>query len=295
MDQQLIPMEIRVETGLMEMDASLAHRIMASVGLGIGMGFWKRSGWLAVVLGCSTSAQTRAGNELVAASASSSARFGLAASSFLMPVAYGARWGTFGIAGYGQNYKISEHDFDASAAIAAGLGDPDRLAALEIAAVAGSISPGANSPDGFAESGSFGFKLHKTLPGFAAVAVGVNGAARWGNAASVVPTSTYLVAAKTIPFERFAAVVNLGVGNKLYTDDPGGDGIGLIGSAALYLTQWFSVIGEYTGRIATAAVSVALPPAVLPLTISVGATNLTGRFGQSTEAAISVGMGFRFQ
>ena len=89
-----------------------------------------------------------------------------AGASFGSPIAFGADWGAIGGGVFGQTLpdefngqQVSDdEDFDGSAALVVGLGDADRYAGLEVAAVttsltgSGDLTGNADSDD-FAESG----------------------------------------------------------------------------------------------------------------------------------------------
>ncbi|MGH6643929.1 MAG: hypothetical protein ACRED3_14660 [Bradyrhizobium sp.] len=240
----------------------------------------------------STPAWAQSGSD--AASAAASELKGFAAPALQTPVAFGARWGTFGVGVYGQTCDCNQNDADGSFGVAFGLGDPDKYAALEVAAASSSLFGDTGSGDSFGESGSFGLKLHTNLPGYASFAVGVNGTGRWGSDSfkNNNKASVYAVASKMFEVGQFATILNIGVGDELY-NEPGKDGASILGSAAFYFTQQISVIAEYTGRFTNAALSVA-PFRTFPLTITLGATNLGERYGGDVEFAGSVGMGFAF-
>jgi hypothetical protein len=229
-----------------------------------------------------------------AASVAASDMKGFAAPALQAPVAFGARGGTFGVGMYGQSCDCNQDDADGSLGIAFGLGDPDQYAALEVAAASSSLFGDKGSGDSFGESGSIGLKLHTNLPGFASFAVGLNGAGRWGSDEfkDNNKSSVYAVASKMIPIGQFATILNIGMGDELYSE-PDKEKPNVFGSAAFYFTQQISVIAEYTGRFTNAAVSVA-PFRSFPLTITLGATNLGERYGQDVEFAGSVGVGFAF-
>ncbi len=240
----------------------------------------------------SAPAWAQSGSE--AASAAASELKGFAAPALQAPVAFGARWGTFGAGVYGQTCDCNTDDADGSLGVAFGLGDPDKYAALEVSAVAASLFGDKGASDGFGEAGSIGLKLHTNLPGFASFAVGVNGTGRWGSESykNSNKSSVYAVASKMLPVGQFATILNIGIGDEIY-NEPNKSGANVFGSAAFYFTQQISVIAEYTGRFTNAAVSVA-PFRSFPLTVTLGATNLGERYGGDVEFAGSVGVGFAF-
>lgn len=205
------------------------------------------------------------------------------------PVGFGGSWGAVGVGAFGQTF--ADDEFDASVGVAFGLGDPDRYVGAEFGIGFSSLT-GDNSEDSFGDSGGFSFKIHRNLPGYSAVSVGVNGFGVWGGAKDYNDPSYYVAYSKMVPLGRFAGIVTVGAGTEFF-NDPGEDGANIFGSGALYLTPQIALIGEYTGRFANAAVSIA-PYSWLPMTVTVGAVNVTERFNADTELAVSVGFGFNF-
>lgn len=226
-----------------------------------------------------------------AASAAASEMKGFAAPTLQAPVAFGASWGGVGVGVGGQTLGNTE---DGAAAVVFGLGDADKYAGLEVAAVSGSLFGSHGSKDSFGESGSIGLKLHTNVPGYASFAIGVDGTGRWGSKAykDASTASVYAVATKMVPVGEFATVLNIGIGDGIY-NGPNDSGANIFGSAAFYFTQQISVLAEYTGRFTNAAVSVA-PFRSFPLTVTLGATNLGERFGGDVEFAGAIGYGFNF-
>jgi len=220
---------------------------------------------------------------------SSASRAGLAAASFQVPVGMGADWGNVGVGVYGQTLNDDE---DGSAGLAFGLGDANKYAGLEVTVGSSSLFGDQGSDESFGDSGAFGLKLHTNLPGFTSVAIGVSGVGRWGDAADLNTSSVYAVASKYVPLGKFAAIVNLGVGDGFYGESDE-EGPNVFGSASFYFTQWLSVIGEYTGRFTNVAVSVS-PFRSLPLTFTAGAINLGENDGGDTEFGGTIGYGFAF-
>jgi hypothetical protein len=212
-----------------------------------------------------------------------------ASPSLETPVGFGGRWGDVGVGVFGQTLPNSNKD--GSAGVAFGLGDPDAYFGAEVGVGFSSLT-NDNSKDSFGDAGGFSFKLHRNLPGDAAVSVGVNGFGVWGGAKDSNDPSYYAAYSKMVPVGRFASIVTVGAGTEVF-NDPGKSGANVFGSAALYLTPQIALIGEYTGRFANAGVSIA-PYSGLPLTVTVGAVNVTERFNTDTELAVSVGFGFHF-
>eukprot|EP00456_Euglypha_rotunda_P091664 TRINITY_DN9642_c0_g1_i6.p1 TRINITY_DN9642_c0_g1~~TRINITY_DN9642_c0_g1_i6.p1 ORF type:complete len:261 (-),score=54.09 TRINITY_DN9642_c0_g1_i6:190-972(-) len=242
--------------------------------------------------------QASAQQTAAATAAASRPTLGYAAASFQAPVGFGASWGGVGAGFYGQTYNNGK-DEDGSAGIVVGLGDASEYAGLELAAIFSSLSGGNGSDDSFGDSGSFAAKLHTNLPGDAAFAVGVIGAQQWGSsgfkeANESGKNSVYAAASKAFRLGKHVAVINVGAGNKAF-NKPGSDGIGAFGSGAFYFTQWLSVIADYSGRFANVAVSVAPLPKYLPLTVTLGAINVTEKYDSDVEFGGSIGIGYYFK
>ncbi|SFF40457.1 hypothetical protein SAMN04488120_103257 [Fontimonas thermophila] len=219
---------------------------------------------------------------------------GYAASAFQVPIGSGAGWGGIGVGLYGQTLDddIFADDYDGSVGLNIGLGDPSKYVGLDVSASFASLSDADGSDDGLGEAGSVGLKLHTNLPGYASVAIGVQTIGRWGAVADGGnESSVYAVASKYFALGGQGLVATLGMGDGAFHDEA--NGVGVFGALAYYPVTWFSVIGEYTGRFANLAVSVA-PIQRWPVTLTAGAVNLGDRFDLGTQFAASVGVGFSF-
>ncbi len=217
---------------------------------------------------------------------------GYAASAFQVPAAGGAGWGGIGVGLYGQTLDNNPNDdYDGSFGVNIGLGDPAKYVGLDVSASLSSLSGADGSKDGFGDAGSMGLKLHTNLPGFTSFAVGVQSIGRWGAAADANSSSVYAALSKYFMLGNQGLTATVGMGDGAFHDDT--DGVGVFGSLAYYPFSWLSVIAEYTGRFANAAVSVA-PLRSLPLTLTAGAVNLGDRYDRGTQFAMSVGYGFSF-
>lgn len=226
--------------------------------------------------------------------ASGSALRGIAASSLQSPVAYGARWRTVGLGLYTQTVEnlAGDPDQDGGAGLVVGLGDPDSLVGVDAVVSSAALSRSEGGESGFGESGSFAAKIHRNLPGYTAVAVGINGFGRWGNLKHNSKESVYGVVTHFVGLGgAWGLLGSLGAGNEAYADS--GDDVGAFGSLALYYTPRFSLFAEYTGRFFNAGVSIA-PIRQLPATITVGVVNLAQQSGLDTEFGASLGIGFAY-
>ncbi len=224
-----------------------------------------------------------------------------AGATFGSPMAFGADWGTVGVGVYGQTLPSKfngthvdpDEDFDGSAALVFGLGDADKYVGLETAIITTSLTgsgdlTGNDNSDDFGESGGFSFKLHTNVPGGAALAIGVIGTGRWGEAEDTNESSVYANATKVFSIDtgsrKHALVANIGVGDGQFTNSLKDDGVNVFGSLAFYLTRQFSLIADHTGRFTNLAVSAA-PIAGIPLVLTLGAVNVGDRFDSPAQFA----------
>ena len=222
-----------------------------------------------------------------------------AGASFGSPLAFGAAWGDAGIGVYGQTVRNAPSGYngtDGSAAVAVGVGDPDKYVGLE--GVAGFSSLRGKGGGGAFGSGGFALKLHTNLPGSAAFAVGVTDIGRFGNSKKTNRSSAYAVATKVFAIGSGAnshpLVVNLGLGDQQFNDlGTHNGGAGVFGSAAFYVVRQVSVIADYTGSFLNLGISAA-PIKSLPLTITLGAVNVTNRLGTKVAFAGTLGYAIHF-
>src|SRR3546814_20092810 len=91
------------------------------------------------------------------------------------------------------------------------LGDADKYAGLEVAAVSGALFGSHGSKDSFGESGSIGLKLHTNVPGYASFAVGLDGTGRWcsNSYTNASRSSASAVATKMVPVGQFGPVAKI--------------------------------------------------------------------------------------
>lgn len=207
------------------------------------------------------------------------------------PIGFGASWGDAGIGVGGQTLDDSSpDDVDGSAALVIGLGDAEKYVGLE--AVVDIIS----LREDFGEDGAFALKLHTSLPGNAAFAVGVENIGRWGDAEGGT-SSVYAVASKFFNVGGMPLAVNVGLGDNRFNED-GDTGANIFGGLALYVHPQFSLIADWTGAALNLGVS-ALPFRSVPLVLTLGALNVSGedlggQFGDDTEFGGALGYTFRF-
>jgi hypothetical protein len=216
---------------------------------------------------------------------------GAAGSSFATVSGFGARQGSVGLGLFFQEADSTNTDYDGSAGLSVGLGDPEKWVGLDLSLALSSLSRSEGSPDGFGEAGAFGAKIHRRLPFATSIAIGVSGFGRFGSARDANSTTTYgAISSRIVGWQTGEAVdATVGVGNRDLDAD--GSGASVFGSLAVHVNSRLSLITEYTGRYANVAVSFA-PMGSQPLTVTLGATNLNDRFDLGTRAALSIGYGF---
>lgn len=223
-----------------------------------------------------------------------------AGASFGSPLAYGANWGSAGIGAFAQTLKDDDNPAsfpteDGALGLVMGFGNSNKAVGLEVGMALSSILKNKGAGGGFGDNGSFSAKLHTSLPGSAAFAVGINGIGRFGDENDVNRSSVYAVGSKQVPVKLGSSsknlVLNLGVGDGDFSDEA--DGVGVFGSAALYFTQQVSVIVDYTGIFLNTGVSVA-PLKKYPLTVTLGAINVAAERGSPVQFGVQAGYGFTF-
>ena len=222
-------------------------------------------------------------------------------SSIGTPTAFGAQGGNLFLVGsYQQRTRFSDEE-DGAFGIGFGLGDAQRLVALE---TTGSVyATGAGTRDIF-DAGAISFKLHRTFPmksGDLAVAVGAENAIRWGdtNGGSTV----YGVATKVFrlrenpaePLSRVTASIGFG-GGRFRSEDNinrGEGGTNVFSSIGVQVAQPVTVIGEWTGQNLNLGASITPIPGV-PLVITPAAADVTNNAGDGTRFILGVGFGVSF-
>jgi hypothetical protein len=233
--------------------------------------------------------------------------------SFGSPVAFGADWGEIGVGVGGQtlqNNNVNPANVDGSMAAVIGFGDADKYVGFEASVNVISLRKS------FGDDGAFGAKLHTTLPGRAAFAVGVSDIGRWG-AAKGGKSSVYAVGSKFFNLgPNVPLAVNVGIGDNVFNKvsfhatgglDPNGNpngfdevetGANVFGGVAIYPIQQLSLIADWTGRGLNLGISAA-PFRSVALVGTLGALNVTGeyqgrQFGSDTEFGAGLGYNFSF-
>lgn len=220
---------------------------------------------------------------------------GFAGPAFQVPTGSGSGWGSIGVGVYAQTIDNANDDYDGSMGLNFGLGNPAKYVGLDVSLGLSSLAGNRGGPGGFGEDGSFSAKLHTNLPGLTSFAIGVQSVGRFGalKAPGVGKSSVYTAVSKFFPLGTQGISATVGVGDTAFAVN---NGLGAFGSLAYYVTPQISLIGEYTGRFANAAISVA-PFKRLPFSLTVGGVNLNdrgGNAGPGSQVAVSAGYGISF-
>lgn len=210
--------------------------------------------------------------------------------AFGSPTAFGAGWGQLFAGIGGQTIPPgSKENVDGSALVGAGFGDPRRGLGLEVAMNIISLQ------DSFGDDGNWNFKLHRTLPWRASLAVGIEDTGGWG-AAKNTESSSYAAYTQVIelspesPKRPLNLAFTLGVGDERFADPDSSTGV--FGAVSLAVHRQGSVIADWTGRDLNIGASV-VPFYRIPLVLTIGFINLTEEH-EDTEFAGGVGYLYQF-
>jgi hypothetical protein len=196
---------------------------------------------------------------------------------------------------------------DGAASGGFGVGNAQRLVALEV--VVTSLS---TVRSGLFDRTAAALKVHRRLPGNAAVAVGVEGIKVTGTNFETTE-SVYAAVSKVAvlrgsgdPRQPFSsATVNVGVGNGRFCAEQairtgGTTTYGLadcvanvFASVGLRASDWAGLVADWTGQDLNLGVSLAPFPA-LPLVVTPALADLTGRAGDGARFTVGAGFGLRF-
>ncbi len=217
-------------------------------------------------------------------------------SSISTPTAFGAQTGDVFFGGtYQERARFTDRD-DGAFTLGFGVGDAQKLVALEAAATSYSTFR-----SGFWENGGISFKLHRLLPNDLAVAVGVENAITWGDTDG--GQSVYGVVSKVFPLRentseplsRVTASIGIG-GGRFRTeeniDDKDGDP-NVFGSIGVKVAEPINLIAEWTGQDLNLGASIT-PFRGVPFVITPAAADVTGTAGDGTRFILGVGYGVSF-
>jgi hypothetical protein len=212
------------------------------------------------------------------------------------PTAFGADFGDAYSGLAFSNRRPTNDTADAAFSTGFGLGDARRTVGLEVNVSSGSIAK-------FGSNGDLGLKLHRNLPGNAAIAVGFDSGITWGKANRDTVSTVYGVATKVFQLNPKNAVnkmpltVSLGIGGGRFrsynTLDAGGNNLGVFGSLGLQVAPQASVVSTWTGRDLNLGMSF-VPVKSMPIFVTAAAANVLRNHDNNTLFTLSVGVGFNY-
>jgi hypothetical protein len=224
---------------------------------------------------------------------------GVSASS---PLAFGPNWrDVFAGVGYQATTRYGGGD-DATVSAGFGLGNSIDAVGLEVV-----ITSLSTVRSGFMSRSVVGFKAHRSLPGNAAIAVGVEGTKMTGSfdsKSSVYGVISKVVALRDDGFEEtpFSSMtINGGLGNGRFCAEQTVNnvhglkdcGVNFFGSVGLRANQWAGLIADWTGQDLNLGISLAPFPA-FPLVITPTLADVTGTAGDKVRFTLGAGFGLRF-
>ncbi len=216
-------------------------------------------------------------------------RYGTAPNiTVITPSAYGKSWGNISVGAGLQERTRFTNEADGVLGVGFGLGDAQKAIGLDVGVSVTDLDT--------AEDGTLSFKLHRQLPNDFAVAVGVLNAIDWGLTDS--GTSFYGVVTKRFrlqnrvdrPFSQL--YISAGIGSGQFRSESNinedNDSVGFFGSVAVRVTEPVNLIAEWTGQDLTIGLSV-VPFRDIPLVITPGVTDITGKAGDGSRFILGVG------
>jgi hypothetical protein len=212
------------------------------------------------------------------------------------PTAFGADFGDAYSGLAFSNRRPTADTADAAFSTGFGLGDARRYAGLEVNVSSGSLAK-------FGSNGDVGLKLHRNLPGNAAIAIGWDSGITWGKANTDTVSTVYGVATKVFQLNPNNAVnkmpltVSLGIGGGRFrsynTLDANGGNPGIFGSLGLQVAPQASVVSTWTGRDLNLGMSF-VPVKNVPIFVTAAAANVLGNNNNNTLFTLNVGVGFNY-
>jgi hypothetical protein len=274
-------------------------------------GSWRRSqvlrtcsGMIAIlvgVVGCAARADAQSADSVRAAlrlpvpAAEPAAAVGMIASA-ISPSAFGASWGDVFIgAGYQARARYVKA-YDGAVAGGIGLGNPVRFIGIEVGAVSFSTFR-----SGWGKRAAVDLKLHRMLTANTAVAVGHESVLLRGKTDGLA--SRYAVISHTRDLRAVSAPWirtvsgNLGIGDGRFRSETAwkrGDGsANVFASTSVQVAEQVAVVVDWTGQDLVLAASI-VPFRRLPLVLTPGMMDVTGRAGDGIRLGLAGSLGFRF-
>jgi hypothetical protein len=212
------------------------------------------------------------------------------------PTAFGADFGDAYSGLAFSNRRPTQDTADAAFSTGFGLGDARRYAGLEVNVSSGSLAK-------FGSNGDVGLKLHRNLPGNAAIAIGWDSGITWGKANNDSVSTLYGVATKVFPLNpnntvnKMPLTVSLGIGGGRFrsynTLDANGGNPGIFGSLGLQVAPQASVVSTWTGRDLNLGMSF-VPVKNLPIFVTAAAANVLGNNNNNRLFTLNIGVGYNY-
>ncbi|MEL6931142.1 MAG: hypothetical protein AAFO95_21355 [Cyanobacteria bacterium J06600_6] len=214
--------------------------------------------------------------------------------TIINPSAYGASWGSAGIGvGYQQRARFREQS-DGVIGLGFGLGNPLKNVGVQIGISLVDVSAPFRD-------GGINLKLHRRLPQDFSVALGVQGAVKWGETdggSSIFGVATKRFKLRQDRTKAFSEMyTTLGIGGGQFRSESdinnGNDNIGIFGSLAVKVIQPVGFVAEWSGQDLTIGVPLVLFRR-LPIVIVPAITDITGSAGDGTRFIVGLGYSFSF-
>ena len=211
--------------------------------------------------------------------------------TMLTPSAYGKSWGRASVGLGLQSRARYTNKADGVTGFGFGLGNAKESVGLD-------VSIGVVDLSNF-QDGSISLKLHTQLKNDIAVAVGVKNLVTFGStdggtsAYGVITKMFRLQDSENKPFSRL--YLSTGIGNGQFRSESDIknkiDSIGIFGSVAVKVVQPVNAIIEWSGQDLGLGLSIA-PFKKIPLVITPGITDITGKAGDGSRFVLGVGYSF---
>lgn len=210
------------------------------------------------------------------------------------PSAYGASWGSAGI-GFGFQERVRFDDqADGVIGLGFGLGNPQKNVGAQVGISLVDVSDPLRD-------GTFNLKLHRRLPQDFAVALGVQGLARFGNTDG--GSSVYGVVTKRFKLRQdrskpFSEIyTSLGVGGGQFRSESdindGNETLGVFTSFAVKVIDPVGLVTEWSGQDLTIGTPIVLFRK-LPFVIVPAVTDITGSAGDGARFILGAGYTLSF-
>ncbi|GAP93793.1 hypothetical protein [Leptolyngbya sp. NIES-2104] len=217
-------------------------------------------------------------------------------SSVGVPTAFGANFGDAFVGLSFSNRRPRINEADGALSVGFGLGDSETALGLEVSANIGSLRR-------FGRNGDIGFKLHRSLPGKAAIALGFDSGIVWGEENETTVSTLYGAASKVFDLrpgnleDSLPLTLTLGIGGGRFRSfeniQNGQGGVGVFASAGLRVVPQASVIGSWTGQDLNLGVSY-VPLKTTPLFLTFVVGNVLSRNDNATLFSFGIGYGFNY-